>query len=130
MTEEISEAPVVEESNTENGETTTGRGRPRPQDTQERDEVVFNHLAKHAEIVAQNTTDGDEKISSGLSKAQLSQDLGMPLSKTYLSLYRLSRGNRIHKVGREWFVGSAPASADTDSVSDESDEATESVSAE
>ena len=70
-------------------EAATGRGRPRPDATVERDERVFKHL---------------EAATESKTRAQLATELDMPGNEVYLSLYRLSRATpaRIVKDGGKW----------------------------
>lgn len=71
------------------------RGRPRPDATVERDELVFKHI----------------EAEGPKTRPELASELDMPGNQVYLSLYRLSRSDppRIVKAGGKWSVaGAAP----------------------
>lgn len=59
------------------------RGRPRPQDTIQRDQ----------DVLANFPADG-----SGITKVALAEATGMPGNQLYLSLYRLQRDKAIERV--------------------------------
>ncbi len=71
----------------------TGRGRPRPTATLERDEKVLAHL----------TANGAK------SRKQLVEELELAGNEVYLSLYRLSRDQKIKRDGSAWVTVSADA---------------------
>lgn len=83
----------------------TSAGRPRPQATIDRDEVVLNHLANLP-----------EEFADGQTKEQISAALGLAPNVVYLSLWRLKRDNKIHKSGAggaaRWSAGAAPEQAE------------------
>lgn len=64
---------------------TAGRGRPRPQDTIERDNKV------HALLVEQGS----------LSRTQIAEKLGITTSLAYMSLFRLNKDGRVRRVTAE-----------------------------
>ncbi len=65
----------------------SGRGRPRPQSTIDRD-------AKVLELIK---TSGE-----GFTRAEIAEKLDLPGNEVYLSLYRLSRDGQIAKAGSRW----------------------------
>lgn len=60
---------------------TMRRGRPRSEETIQRDETVLRTLTEHAR-----------------TKEQLAQDLGLKDTHVYLSLWRLRRDGKVEKV--------------------------------
>ena len=77
----------------ETGDATKTRGRPRPEATIERDEKVLAHLA----------------AAGPKTRKQLVEETGFAGNEIYLSLYRLSRANKIARTGSTWAVSPAPA---------------------
>ncbi len=71
----------------------TGRGRPRPETTVARDADVLEFL---------------KGVEGPQTRKQIVAATGKPGNEVYLSLYRLSRANEIHRVGGTWAVGAAP----------------------
>ena len=59
------------------------RGRPRPQETIERDAAVLAHL----------------RLNGPLTRNQLAESLGLSLSHTYLSLSRLREAGQVRICG-------------------------------
>lgn len=84
------EAPTAE---------TTGRGRPRPEATKERDARVLAYL----------------QTAGAQNRKQIAEALQLPGNEVYLSLYRLSRGTsdapaQVAKDGSSWkVIDAAPA---------------------
>ena len=72
----------------ETTESTTGRGRPRPDATVERDAKVLAFIT--------------EKGPS--TRKSIAEGLEMPGNEVYLSLYRLSRAGQIARSGGTWRV--------------------------
>lgn len=64
----------------------SGRGRPRPGHTIDRDTRVHEHI----------------KANGPKSKKNLVEELDIPANEAYLSLYRLSRANKIVRSGTAW----------------------------
>lgn len=103
---EVEDAAGEHYEQAENAESATTQtparaGRPRPSDVRERDEQVFEYL-------------GSSRDESGnlvaKTKAQIAEALKMEPKSVYLSLFRLSRDNRIHRGGpngtsHAWTVG-------------------------
>lgn len=93
-------------SSTVTNETTeqpTGRGRPRPAATIERDAKVLEFIES-----AGNT---------GVTRAEIAAKLELPGTEAYLSVYRLSRGDaKIKKIGNRWVDVKAEAPAPETSV--------------
>lgn len=73
---------------TETAEAKTGRGRPRPEATIERDKTVLTWLGEHGPATRKTIVEGT----------------GIPGNEVYLSLYRLSRAGTIVKNGASWSV--------------------------
>lgn len=71
-------------------EGTTRRGRPRPQDTIERDKQVYAKL-----------------LEGPATREQLAESLGAPPTHVYLSLYRLRRDGRAQRLEDQRFVWQA-----------------------
>lgn len=75
------------------------KGRPRPAETVERDEVVFSYL---------DGLRNEDGTRGSKTRAELVTELASPANVVYLSLYRLSRAGRIvrGKVGggHNWSV--------------------------
>lgn len=89
-----SETPEAEAADTT--ESTGGSGRPRPQETIDRDAKVFEFM---------NGAD------TRFTKAELVEGTGLPSNEVYLSLYRLGKGlvkkgeaPKVERVGRNWGV--------------------------
>lgn len=89
------EAPTTD---TEEASAAT-RGRPRPGNTVERDAKVLAHL---------------EANPAGKTRKELVAELETPGNEVYLSLYRLSRADKIVKNGGTWSVAGATAPAETE----------------
>lgn len=64
----------------------TGRGRPRPEATIERDKTVLNYLA----------------TTGPANRAKIADGLSMEGKQVYLSLYRLNRDGAIVRNGANW----------------------------
>jgi site-specific DNA-cytosine methylase len=96
MTEPVAEEGVV-----------AGKGRPRPQETIDQDNLAFAKIEEAA------------NAGTPVTKESLAEALGVPPNKAYLSLYRLRVEGRIHKEratgegarGFVWVPGAAPAEA-------------------
>lgn len=75
----------------------TGRGRPRPSATIERDEAVLKYIS----------------ANPGQTRAKIAEGTEIKGSEVYLSLYRLSRANppQVVKTGATWSVPDAEAPA-------------------
>lgn len=84
------------ESTPETEAPVAGRGRPRPETTVARDAEVLEFI-KGAE--------------GPLTRKQIVEGTSKPGNEVYLSLYRLSRANEIHRVGGTWVIGAAPEPA-------------------
>lgn len=74
----MTEAGTVQPS----GDPSQKRGRPRPQDTMDRDEKIYQLLAQ----------------SGPLSKEEVATRLGFANNLVYMSLYRLQRDNYVRRV--------------------------------
>lgn len=92
----MTEAPVAE-TETETAAPKTGRGRPRPENTVQRDEAV---LAKLREAGAE-----------GMTRDQLAEKLAVQSSHAYLSLFRLHRDGLVRRsaggavgTSHRWFA--------------------------
>lgn len=74
------------------------RGRPRPNETVERDKQVLTHL----------------QGAGAQSRAQIAEATGLDGKQVYLSLYRLHRDGLIQRVGGSWSPVSTEAPAPTE----------------
>lgn len=77
--ENVTETQETEAAASEEGATNGRRGRPRPQETLERDQRVYDHLG----------------VAGPKTKKDLSTELGMTENAVYLSIYRLRRDGQI-----------------------------------
>lgn len=72
------------------------RGRPRPDETIERDAKVLAFIANHAD---------------GVTRKQIVEGTSIPGNEVYLSLYRLRRDGKAARTGSTW-KALAPESAE------------------
>lgn len=84
----------------------SGRGRPRPQSTIERDTNVLNYLQSQT---------GEDGAYVGKTRDDIAKALGIEGKQVYLSLFRLNRDGKVQKG-----VGSAHAWAAKSDASAES----------
>lgn len=99
----------------ESDESKSGRGRPRPDTTVQRDSAALTHFQSAS--------------SAGLTREELAEKLGVSSSEAYLAIYRLSRQNppRVRKQRRDgkvrWVDVDAPEAPAEPTPASESTEA-------